>query len=335
MSKAKTDGARAEEYVKEFATYTRIAADVEAPVETLINLLDTFHQHIFTESRMYLEQREDLKPYPLVNDWIDGILNEQQLPAKTDQDFKQALKGNLLDLCLATDVLVTVNNTKGESQLIAIDVTTNPNAIDTKLRVIQGKRKDGDPKKKFNPNKNVIPLRKKLGIDQHLILVVNPKNYPSYKTLLREIYAFANQPSRTGSVNLTDIPHEASRSHELANQDPKIMELLQISRAVKALLIDLGAGKRQPNGSYQFETKSYIFNQNGGITSLSAKDGRGEILRVSGENVTKDSLRPEDLKACKEIQKQVEQRLAKLPSRNRQRYPQFPQGRTPKRGPQR
>jgi hypothetical protein len=198
------DGARAELYVKQFAKDTRIASNVSVSPENVIKLLNQFNQHNLTWARMYLEQRPEIKPYPYVNDWIDRVLDGQKFSEPVSNDFKETVKENLLDTAFSSDLFVQVNDNKGQPQKIAIDVTVKQTDQESKLRKIRGQREDGNASKKFNPNQNYPILRKRLGVDKHMVLVLDAKFYPSYETLLKEIYTAANSSTRTMAVNLCD-----------------------------------------------------------------------------------------------------------------------------------
>jgi hypothetical protein len=198
------DGLRAELYVKGFAKEARIASDIPHNSEATIQLLDQYNQHNLTWARMYIERRREMERYPQVNDWIDSVIKGQQYLGSADEQFKGTVKDTLLDTAFSTDLIVKLNDNRGEAQVIAIDVTVKEPDQDSKLRKIRGQREDGDASKKFNPNRNYPRLRSMLGIDKHIVLVMDAKQYPSYATLLTELYAVANQPSQTAAVNLSD-----------------------------------------------------------------------------------------------------------------------------------
>jgi hypothetical protein len=198
------DGARAELYVKQFAKDTRIASNVSVSPENVIKLLNQFNQHNLTWARMYLEQRPEIKPYPYVNDWIDRVLDGQKFSEPVSNDFKETVKENLLDTAFSSDLFVQVNDNKGQPQKIAIDVTVKQTDQESKLRKIRGQREDGNTSKKFNPNQKYSMIRQRLGVDKHIVLVLDARFYPSYETLLKEIYTAANSHTRTMAVNLCD-----------------------------------------------------------------------------------------------------------------------------------
>lgn len=116
---------------------------------------------------------------------------------------KAKLAEKLLDLCAATDVILRLKDNHGKEHVIAVDVASNPNSEQKKLDIIRGKK---DPKDApgFNRNQNIGQVRQMLGISKHMILVINPDNPPDREQLLNRIYAFVNQPAKTGSINAWD-----------------------------------------------------------------------------------------------------------------------------------
>lgn len=199
-----SDGFRAELYVKRFAKEARIASDIPNSPEATIQLLDRYNQHNLTWARMYIERRPEMESYPQVNDWIDSVIKDQRYLGIADEQFKSTVKDTLLDTAFSSDLIVKLNDNRGQAQVIAIDVTVKRLDYDSKLRKIRGQREDGDASKMFNPNRNYPKLRSMLGIDKHIVLVMDAKQYPSYATLLTELYAVANQPSQTAALNLSD-----------------------------------------------------------------------------------------------------------------------------------
>jgi len=96
-----------------------------------------------------------------------------------------------------------------------VDVTTNPNLEGEKLDTIRGKKDPSDPPN-FNRNKNLPAVRRELGINKHLVLIVNPDCFPEPELLLGQLYAFANAPAKTGSLDLWMPTPELSFSLEQA-----------------------------------------------------------------------------------------------------------------------
>jgi hypothetical protein len=189
-------GEAAEEWVKEFAKTTRISASPQQSLEQVVQLFNDRLQLRFNAARLHID-----KFLPVANDWIDRIVSQKPLPKNSSLPVKQELTQKLLDLVLATDLTVKLKDNQGKDRLISIDVTANPDKQVEKLNTIQGKRADGDPKK-FNRNRNLPAVREQMGIDKHLVLVINPNNPPSYEQLLAELYAFANSATKTRSLDL-------------------------------------------------------------------------------------------------------------------------------------
>jgi len=63
--------------------------------------------------------------------------------------------------------------------------------------------------------------------------------------------------------------------------------------------------QRQPDGSVALQGKSFEYRKQAEIVSLIAKDGRGEILRVNGDQVEVDKLTSQDLGRCRKVQEQI------------------------------
>ena len=92
----------------------------------------------------------------------------------------------------------------------------------------------------FNRNANLPKLRQELGITKHLVLVINPDRPPEREQLLNSIFAFANHPAKTGSINVwapssevqqTQTPSQTSRGlWRKYNQD--VATISQIQRQV-------------------------------------------------------------------------------------------------------
>jgi hypothetical protein len=220
-----SDGFRAELYVKEFAKEARIDSDIPNSPEATIQLLDQYNQHNLTWARMYIERRPEMELYPQVNDWIDSVIKGQDFLGRIDEQFKSTVKDTLLDTAFSSDLIVKLNDNRGQAQVISIDVTVKRLDHDSKLRKVRGQREDGDSSKKFNPNRNYPKLRSMLGIDKHIVLILDAKQYPSYATLLTELYAVANQPSQTAAVNLSesqeiDAVQFFSERHKVEIVDP-------------------------------------------------------------------------------------------------------------------
>lgn len=203
-------GKAVEKWVKEQARKQHLTFSPSFNLEKVVELLDTKLQRRLMLARLYLDQK-----LPYGNDWVDLILNNKQLPARASAQAKNDLVEKLLDQALATDLVVAVNNNQGQKCIIAIDVTCDPTKEKSKLNTIQGKREDGDPSK-FNRNHNLPSVRKQLGINKHIVLVLNHKQLPEEEIIVNELYAAANLQSQTRIVNL----HSHTSQATLVNQVP-------------------------------------------------------------------------------------------------------------------
>ena len=193
MSRPDTKGTKAEEWVKDFAQQYRILNTVPFSLEKVVPLLESQLQYKLICARPYVREE-----FGLANEWIDSILSSKRVSGSIKEKGKLAEK--LLDLCAATDVILRLKDNRGNEHSIAVDVASDPNSEQKKLDIIRCKR---DPKDApgFNRNQNLGQVRQVLGIAKHLTLVINPDNPPDREHLLNRIYAFANQPAKTGSIN--------------------------------------------------------------------------------------------------------------------------------------
>lgn len=193
MSQSKLKGIQAEEWVKDFAQRFHILNTTPFSLEKVVSVLDNLLQFKLVCARPYLA-----KECSNTHRWIDTILSGKRVSQSLEE--KGILAGVLLDKCMATDLVLCLKDTRSMKHLIAVDVTSNPNLEQAKLNIIRGK-KDSKDIPGFNRNQNIGEVRAILGISKHLILVVNPDNPPNHEQLLSKIYAFVNQPTKTGSIN--------------------------------------------------------------------------------------------------------------------------------------
>lgn len=372
MENEDSQGFKAERWVKEFAQDYRIVNTQPFSLETVVPLLNNQLQYKLLKARPHLSSK-----FPEANEWIDAILSNKR--AVGDADEKAALAAQLLDSCLATDLVVRLRDNHAQEQIIAIDVTANPDKEPDKLNTIRGKRDIDDPPN-FNRNANLPAIRRRIGITKHLVLVVNPDNPPDPEHLLTQVYVFANAPAKTGSLNLwTAVPNSEQAQDQTVtssltqnsqqlwnqyNQNGRLTDLSKLIRKAKvegqspetiarmlehhpnyfALAQKTGkqaaqqynialvqreleqqrqqalevAGivkdilklptpkiQRQAGGSAVLQGNSFDYRQQRDVVSLIAHDGRGEILRVQGEQVEIDRLSEQDLGQCRKVQEQL------------------------------
>lgn len=207
----KPQGELAEEWVKEFARSNRILSKQDYPLEQVVIAFDQKLQLRLHSARLHID-----KHFSFANDWLDLILADKSLPERSSQQTKTEIAHKLLDLVLATDLIVELKDNRGQKCAIAIDVTADPQKEQEKLNTIQGRRKDRDPTK-FNRNRNIPEIREGLGIDKHLVLVLNPNHPPSYEQLLAELHGFANASTRTRSINVWSSTNDISRNAQQLN----------------------------------------------------------------------------------------------------------------------
>lgn len=203
----KRSGFAAEKWVKEFAKTHGILSNLELPLEKVVKLLDEKLQFKLSHARPHLAAK-----FPFANEWIDSILHRTgRATGKAEE--KAGLAALLLDYAMATDVILALRDNNGKQQIMAVDVTNNPREEQHKLNAIRGQR-DSRDLPGFNQNANMAASRKELGIDKHLVLVINSKNPPRPAILLQELYAFANQSAKTASLNLFSPVAEISQAKQ-------------------------------------------------------------------------------------------------------------------------
>jgi hypothetical protein len=187
-------GNQVENWVKE-QTKDQIF-DLPATIERIVRVLDKHLNIHFSNAKVFLEQ-----DFIDSEQWIATIKSGGQL--RINEPTKSNFKAAILDLSLATDLLIRLNNKEGQPVVISIDVTTNPLEEREKLLKIRGQTT-----KAHNPHREFPRARSELGIDKHCILLLNcEKNkLPSREYLLNQLDAFANSNSQTRAINLTQVP---------------------------------------------------------------------------------------------------------------------------------
>lgn len=244
-------GTEVEAWLKDFSRTSGILSRQDIPLEKVVRELDNLLQRRMADGRLFIANE-----LPFAQDWIDRILSGKVLPAGSSEEAKAELKRKLLDYVLATDVIVSLRSNAGREYQIAIDVTCDPSKETEKLNRIQGRREDGDPGG-FNRNTNLPTVRKALGIDKHLILIVKHDNLPSNEVLLNELYQFANTNARTRLINLYDVERVAETApvEEPAtpSPDPSVPSI-NFSDLVRTIdLLVQTAGQSTPTGGYLLE----------------------------------------------------------------------------------
>lgn len=117
----KSQGELAEEWVKEFARSNRILSKQDYPLERAVIAFDDKLQLRLHSARLHID-----KHFSFANEWLDLILAGKSLPERSSQQTKIELTHKLLDLVLATDLIVALKDSRGQERSIAIDVTADP-----------------------------------------------------------------------------------------------------------------------------------------------------------------------------------------------------------------
>lgn len=212
MSQLETKGTQAESWVKEFTQEYGILHGTGFSLEKVVPLLADKLQYKLMCARPHIRRE-----FGLANEWIDSIISGRRVTEDREEQTKVAYR--LMDLCAATDVMVRIKDNRGVEHLIAIDVASNPDSEQAKLDIIRGKRDPRDAPG-FNRNHNLGQVRQALGISKHIVLVINPDHPPDREQLLNQIFAFANQPAKTGSITAwADKEHQQPVSRALTPLD--------------------------------------------------------------------------------------------------------------------
>lgn len=195
-------GEELENFFKDFAQQTGILDSKVSKLEDVVRLFEEKLPYKFAKAERFV--RED---YPNASEWFHKILDQKALPS-IREDIKEKLTNRLLDLVIATDAVVKVRANDGIERRIAVDVTANFNREQEKVDKIRGI--SGTLTKQVNHNQNLPEVREALGIEKHIILIMNnmTDQLPSFEKLLVEIYSFANIQSKTRVLDLREISNE-------------------------------------------------------------------------------------------------------------------------------
>ena len=192
------NGFKLEDWVKDFAKKSGILDEKPFAAErTVILFSNKLNQ------RLSWARTEIGKVFIDSDEWLNQALNNQPIDGISAQ-VKNDFVNKLADLVMATDLVVQIKNSAGNNVKIAVDVTSNEMEVEDKLRKIRGYPTRNMVSK---ANKNIPEVRSELGIDKHLILLLNrAKNLlPSHAALLNTIYAFAESPTVTRATDLSAL----------------------------------------------------------------------------------------------------------------------------------
>ncbi|MCY7286070.1 MAG: hypothetical protein LH679_22130 [Cyanobacteria bacterium CAN_BIN43] len=195
-------GEELENFFKDFAKQAGILELKVSTLEDVVRLFEAKLPYKFAKAERFVKD-----DYPSASEWFDKILNRRSLPL-IREDIKEKLTNRLLDLVIATDAVVKIRGNDGIERKIAIDVTANFTKEQEKVDKIRGI--SGSLSRPVNHNQNLPQVREALGIEKHIILVMNnmTDNLPSFEKLLTEIYAFANVQSKTRVLDLRELSNE-------------------------------------------------------------------------------------------------------------------------------
>ena len=209
------NGIELEDWFRSFAQRTGILDTQSFKLEEVVKLFDRHLNKRFADARPHIKV-----DFPYGNEWIDTILQGRPL-SKVDDRIKQQLASKLLDLTLATDLVIKVKDEAGKDIRIAVDVTWNNSRKSEKIGKVRGLPKRNQ--ETTNQNQNVPVIRKRLGITKHLVLVFDNQTnkLPNDEKLLFEINNFAKANSLTNLVNFRNLPEQERFDWESYACDPK------------------------------------------------------------------------------------------------------------------
>lgn len=209
-------GFELEKWVEQFALKAKIAAPTLPSASTVLKTAEQYLPKRLDNALMFIDGS-----IPDGKELAESLLRRPDLilPAAEDQQLSRYV----LDKAIATDILLQFKNQSGRYVRLAVDVTSDTSAKQLKLDRIKG---FPSPKDKMGTNRNFdfSKARDALGIDKHLILVLNSKSVrlPSHEKLLREIQAFANSPEQTKLTDLQNVkPSELYFAESRFLKDPQ------------------------------------------------------------------------------------------------------------------
>ena len=192
------NGTEIEEWFKDFARKSGILKEDPFRMEEIIRLFDIHLNYRLNRARKFIGE-------DFVNgvEWIDNVIKKQSLP-EISEKVKIDFSNRLADLVMGTDTVLQLKDSQGKDVKIAVDVTTNAPEVPDKLKKIRGY---SSHESEHNKNENIPAVRSALGVDKHLIILLErTKNeLPSHEKLLDAIYAFAKTTSKTRAVDLTSL----------------------------------------------------------------------------------------------------------------------------------
>lgn len=196
-------GYQAEDWFREFSIDQSINREQPLSPGSLIRLL---HKEIPVRLRNATIDIGEF--FPSGETWIN-----QAISTKTEPNIPPRLKTQfnsfLMDYAASTDVMIVLPDASGKSIKIAVDITVNPNQEDSKICKIRGlpdqRDRDGE-----NRNQNIGRVRKALGIDKHLVVLLDSERdkLPSHRYLLTRLREFAQGPSKINALHLKNLAQE-------------------------------------------------------------------------------------------------------------------------------
>lgn len=132
-------------------------------------------------------------------------------------------------------------------------------------------------------------------------------NQAKQKELYQAAFLQAQAGERVQNWGQFQKPSVQGRETELAGKQ----QALKVAKTLSLLLTRTGLGELQTDNSLVYQGKNYECCQKQSTISLLAKDGRGEILRVTDGKPVVNTMTSQDIEKCYKLQQIIEKALPK------------------------
>ncbi|MCG9893263.1 MAG: hypothetical protein MH252_19600 [Thermosynechococcaceae cyanobacterium MS004] len=169
-------------WVKAFASKSGLLSSASPALEDVITLLNSRYQRRLSSIRINIAE-----DFPGAVECLDSAIAGEriEIPPTDRQDFTDYLLSRVLN----ADVLITVEMSAGERLTLSLEVQES----------------GAESNRPIYPN--IAEVRQLLGIDKHLILVLENQldRLPKHQKLIQEIHEFCAEQSLTKVLDLTDL----------------------------------------------------------------------------------------------------------------------------------
>lgn len=170
------------DWIQAFAKQFEMAGSISMPVEEIIQTLDLYYQRRLSSIRANINN-----DYPQGTQWLNAAISGMQLDL--EPNVKQRFQDYLLERALNTDALLQITTAEKDQLTLAIEIH-------------QSEDEERGP-----IYSNIELIRKLLGIDKHLILILDSElnQMPKHSLLLERIKTFAIDPTHPKKVNFSNL----------------------------------------------------------------------------------------------------------------------------------